>query len=41
MDLKESSVKIRCGLCKIEGHNRHNCPKNDGEQSSNHLPQGN
>ena len=27
IDLKEPSVKIRCGLCKIEGHNRRNCPK--------------
>ena len=27
MDLKEPSVKIRCGLCKIEGHNCRNCPK--------------
>ena len=38
MDLKEPSVKIRCGLCKIEGHNRRNCPKKDGGQSSNPLP---
>ena len=41
MDMKESSVKIRCGLRKIEGHNHHNYPKNDGGQSSNPLPQGN
>ena len=38
MHLKEPSVKIRCGLCKIEGYNRRNCPKNDGGQSSNPLP---
>ena len=38
MDLKEQSVKIRCGLCKIEGRN---CPKNDGGKSFNPLPQGN
>ena len=41
MNLKEPSVKIRCGLCKIEGHNHRNCPKKDGWQSSNPLPQGN
>ena len=41
MDLKEPSVKIRWGLCKIEGHNCRNCPKKDGGQSSNPLPQGN
>ena len=33
MDLKEPSVKIRRGLCKIEGYNRRNCPKKDGGQS--------
>ena len=27
MGLKKPSVKIRCGLCKIEGHNCCNCPK--------------
>ena len=41
VDLKEPSVKIRCGLCKIEGYNCRNCPKNGGGQSSNRLPQGN
>ncbi|RVX07531.1 Serine/threonine-protein phosphatase 7 long form-like [Vitis vinifera] len=35
MDLKETSVRIRCGLCKIAGHNRRNCPTKDGGQSSN------
>ncbi|KAL6320844.1 hypothetical protein AAG906_008844 [Vitis piasezkii] len=30
MDLKEPSVRIRCGLCKIAGHNRRNCPTKDG-----------
>ena len=41
MDLKELSVKIRCGLCKIEGHNRRNCPKMMEGIPSNPLPQGN
>ena len=41
MDLKEQSVNIRCGLCKIEGHNRRNCPEKDEVQSSNPLPRGN
>ena len=27
IDLKESSVKIRRGLCKRKGHNHRNCPK--------------
>ena len=30
MDLKEPSVRVRCALCKIEGHNFHNCPTKDG-----------
>ena len=38
MDLEEPSVKIRCGLCKIEGQNHCNCPKKDGGHP---LPQGN
>ena len=37
MDLEEPSVKIRCGLCKIEGHNHRNCPKKDGGHP---FPQG-
>ena len=41
MDLKKPSVKIRCGLCKIEGHNHRNCLKKNGGQSSNPLSQGN
>ena len=41
MDLKEPSVRIRCGLCKIAGHNRRNCPTKDGGQSSNPLPHDN
>ena len=41
INLKELSVKIRCGLCKIDGHNRRNRPKNDGGQSSKPFPQGN
>ena len=41
MDLKEPSVRGRCGLCKIEGHNRHNCPIEDGGQSSNPFPHDN
>ncbi|XP_010656657.1 uncharacterized protein LOC104880719 [Vitis vinifera] len=41
MDLKEPSVRIRCGLCKIAGHNRRNCPTKDGGQFSNPLPYDN
>ena len=41
LDLKEPSVRVRYGLCKIKGHNRHNCPIKDGGQSSNPLPHDN
>ena len=41
MDLKEPSIRIRCGLCKIAGHNRRNCPTKDGGQFSNPLPHDN
>ncbi|KAJ9672503.1 hypothetical protein PVL29_025922 [Vitis rotundifolia] len=41
MDLKEPSVRVRCGLCKIAGHNRRNCPTKDGGQSSNPLSHDN
>ena len=37
MDLKEPSIRVRCGLCKIEGHNCHNCLTKDGRRSSNPL----
>ena len=30
MDLKEPSVRVQSSLCKIEGHNRCNCPTKDG-----------
>ena len=33
MDWREPSVKVRCGLCKQEGHNRQKCP-NRGESSN-------
>lgn len=26
MDWREPAVKIRCGVCRQEGHNRRNCP---------------
>ena len=41
MDLKEPSIRVQCGLCKIAGHNRRNCPIKDGGQSSNPFPHDN
>ena len=41
MDLKEPSVRVRCGLCKIEGHNCCNCPTKNRGQSSNPLSHDN
>ena len=37
MDWKEPSVKIRCGICKQEGHNRLKCPTKFEGQSSNNV----
>ena len=33
MNWREPSVKVQCGLCKQEGHNRRKCP-NRGESSN-------
>ena len=37
MDWKEPSIKIRCGICKQEGHNRLKCPTKFEGQSSNNV----
>ena len=37
MDWKEPSVKIRCGICTKEGHNRLKCPTKFEGQSSNNV----